>query len=126
MTVHCQLLLQEILLVPLVSIEYQRDEDIFHYHMVVHEHGKNICQDGITYTLIQGGKALTMTMTPRNLTHGQWSKNLTMATDILESASWSVVKMFILWLIFLVKSKVYLIDHRKLVFWPWSWSKRVF
>ena len=36
-----------------------------------------------------GGKALTMTMTPWNLTHGQWSKNLTMATDILESAPWS-------------------------------------
>ena len=34
----------------------------------------------------EGGKALTMTMTPWNLTHGQWSKNLTMTTDILESA----------------------------------------
>ena len=32
-------------------------------------------------------------MTPWNLTHGQWSKNLTMATDILESAPWSMVKM---------------------------------
>ena len=31
-----------------------------------------------------------MTMTPWNLTHGQWSKNLTMATDILESAPWSM------------------------------------
>ena len=31
-----------------------------------------------------GGKALTMTMTPWNLTHGQWSKNLTMTTDTLE------------------------------------------
>ena len=39
-----------------------------------------------------------MTMTPWNLTHGQWSKNLTMATDSLESASWSMVKMVILWL----------------------------
>ena len=38
-----------------------------------------------------------MTMTPWNLTHGQWSKNLTMATDILESAPWSMVKMVILW-----------------------------
>ena len=36
-----------------------------------------------------GGKALTMTMTPWNLTHGQWSKYLTMASDILESAPWS-------------------------------------
>ena len=43
------------------------------------------------------GKALTMTMTPWNLTHGQWSKNLTMATDILESAPWSMVKMVVLW-----------------------------
>ena len=43
-----------------------------------------------------GGKALTMTMTPWNLTHGQWSKNITMATDILESALWSMVKMVIL------------------------------
>ena len=39
-----------------------------------------------------GGKALTMTMTPWNLTHGQWSKNLTMATDILEFPPWSMVK----------------------------------
>ena len=45
-----------------------------------------------------------MTMTPWNLTHGQWSKNLTMATDILESAPWSMVKMVILWLNFVVKS----------------------
>ena len=33
-----------------------------------------------------------MTMTPWNFTHGQWSKNLTMAIDILESAPWSMVK----------------------------------
>ena len=39
-----------------------------------------------------------MSMTLWNLTHGQWSKNLTMATDILESAPWSMVKMVILWL----------------------------
>ena len=37
-----------------------------------------------------GGKALTMTMTPWNLTHGQWSKKLTMATDTLEFAPWSI------------------------------------
>ena len=36
-----------------------------------------------------------MTMTPWNLTHGQWSKNLTMATDSLESAPWSMVKIVI-------------------------------
>ena len=48
-----------------------------------------------------------MTMTPWNLTHGQWSKNLTMATDSLESAPWSMVKMVILWPNFVVKSKVY-------------------
>ena len=34
-----------------------------------------------------------MTMTPLNVTHGQWSKKLTMATDGLESALWSMVKM---------------------------------
>ena len=67
-----------------------------------------------------------MTMTPWNLTHGQWSKILTMATDILESAPWSMVKMVILWLNFVVKSKVYHYDHRELVFRPWSWSKLVF
>ena len=53
-----------------------------------------------------GGKALTMTMTPWNLTHGQWSKDLTMTTDILESAPWSMVKMVILRSNFVVKLKV--------------------
>ena len=48
-----------------------------------------------------------MTMTPWNLAHGQWSKNLTMATDILEYAPWSMVKMVILWSNFVVKSNVY-------------------
>ena len=43
-----------------------------------------------------GCKVLTMTMTPWNLTHGQWSKNLTMATDILECAPWSMAKIVIL------------------------------
>ena len=69
-----------------------------------------------------GGKALTMTMTPWNLTHGQWSKNLTMATDTLEFAPWSMV---VLWSSLVVKSKVYHFDHRKFAFWPWSWSKWV-
>ena len=64
-----------------------------------------------------------MTMTPWNLTHGQWSKKLTMATDILESASWSMVKMVILWSNFVVRSKVYHFDHGKFVFRPWPWSK---
>ena len=72
-----------------------------------------------------GGKALTMTMTPWNLTHGQWSKNLTMATDTLESAPWSMVKMVVFWSILVVKSKVYHFDHRKFAFRPWSWSKWV-
>ena len=68
-----------------------------------------------------------MTMTPWNLTHGKWSKNLTMATDSLESAPWSImVKMVILWSKFVVKSKVYHFDHRKFVFRSWSWSKWVF
>ena len=53
------------------------------------------------------GKALTMT--PWNLTHGQWSKNWTMATDILESAPWSMVKLDLLRSNFVVKSKVYLL-----------------
>ena len=30
------------------------------------------------FDLSGGGKALTMTMTPWNLPHGQWSKKLTM------------------------------------------------
>ena len=70
-----------------------------------------------------------------------------MATDILESAPWSMVKMVILWsnfvvrstvhhfdlmamvkigvfwLNFLVKFKVDHFDHGKFGFWPWSWSK---
>ena len=67
-----------------------------------------------------------MTMTPRNLTHGQWSKNLTMATDILDSAPWSMVKKVILWSIFVVRSKVNHFDHRKFVFRPLPWSEWVF
>ena len=39
-----------------------------------------------------GDKALTMTMTPWNLAHGQWSKNLTMTIDTFEFAPWSMVK----------------------------------
>ena len=57
-----------------------------------------------------------MTMTPWNLTHGQWSKNFTMATDILESAPWSMVKMVILWSKFVVRSAVYHFDHKNLYF----------
>ena len=64
-----------------------------------------------------------MTMTPWNLTLGQWSKNLTMATDILEYAPWSMIKMVILWLNFVVRSAVYRFDHRKFVFRSWPWSK---
>ena len=67
-----------------------------------------------------------MSMTPWNLTHGQWSKNVTMATDILQSAPWSMVKMVILWSSFVVKSMVYHFDYRKFVFRPWPWSKLVF
>ena len=65
------------------------------------------------------GKALTMTMTTWNLTHGQWSKKLTMATDILESAPWSMVKMVILWTNLVVRSTVCYFDHRKFVFRSW-------
>ena len=64
-----------------------------------------------------------MTMIPWNLTHGQWSINLTMATDSLESAPWSMVKMVILWSNFVVKSRVHHFDHRKFVSQPWSWPK---
>ena len=67
-----------------------------------------------------------MTMTHWNLPHGQWSKNLTMATDILESTPWSMVKMVILRSNFVVKSKINHFDHRKFEFRPWSWSKLVF
>ena len=35
-----------------------------------------------------------MTMAPWNLTHGQWSKNLTMATDILESTGGELMTTF--------------------------------
>ena len=83
----------------------------------------------LKFVLIRGGggKPLTMNMTPWNLIHGQWSKKLTMATDILKSAAlWFMVKMIILWSNFVVRSKVYHFDHRKLVFRPWSWSKRIF
>ena len=57
-----------------------------------------------------------MTMTPWNLTHGRWSKNLTMATDILESAPWSIVKMVILWLNIVVRSMVYHLTIENLCF----------
>ena len=80
----------------------------------------------LSFSNLGGGKALTMTMTPWNLTHGQWSKKLTMATDILESAPWSMVKMVILWSNFVVRSTVYHFDHKKFVFRSWPWSKLVF
>ena len=67
-----------------------------------------------------------MTMTPWNLTHGQWSKNLTMTTDTLEFPPWSMVKNVIQCSNFVVKSRVNHFDHGKFVFWPWSWSKWVF
>ena len=80
-----------------------------------------------------GGKALTMTMTPWNLPHGQWSKKLTMTmtpsifpmvngqnyqnyhltTAILKFWPWSWLKMADF-------------DHLTmdiLKFWPWLWSK---
>ena len=57
-----------------------------------------------------------MTMTPWNLTLGQWSKNLTMAIDILESAPCSMVKMVILWSNFAVRPTVYQFYHREFVF----------
>ena len=77
--------------------------------------------------MIRGeGEALTMTMKPWNLTHGQWSKNLTMATDILEYTPWSMVKMVILWSYFVVISAVYHFDHRKFVFRSWPWSNWAF
>ena len=40
-----------------------------------------------------------------------WSKNLTMATDNLKSAPWSMVQLVLLWSNFVVKSKVYLFDY---------------
>ena len=56
----------------------------------------------------------------------QHPHHLTMATDILESAPWSMVKMVILWSNFVVRSTVYHFDHRKFVFRSWPWSKLVF
>ena len=57
-----------------------------------------------------------MTMIPWNLTHGQWSKNLTMATDILASAPWSMVKMVILWFNFVGKSRFTILTIGSLYF----------
>ena len=64
-------------------------------------------------TLVRGGKALTMTMTPWNLPHGQWSKKLTMTMTTLNlpCGQWSKLTNF---------------DHLTMVileFWRWSWSK---
>ena len=39
-----------------------------------------------------GGKALTMTMTPWNLPHGQWSKKLTI-TMATWNLPWSMIKI---------------------------------
>ena len=59
----------------------------------------------------QEGKALIVTRTRWNLTHGKWLKKLTMATDNLKSAPWSMGQLVLLWSNFVVKSKVYLFDH---------------
>ena len=62
-----------------------------------------------------GGKALTMTMTPWNLPHGQWSKQLTM-TMTSSICPWSMVKIY----------QFSNFGHLTMVilkFWPWSWSK---
>ena len=55
------------------------------------------CLSGM-YILIWpgGGKALTMTMTPWNLPHGQWSKKLTM-TMKPSFCPWSMVKIDQFW-----------------------------
>ena len=55
-----------------------------------------------------GGKTLTMTMTPWNLTHGQSSKWLFCGQN--------------LWL----NQRFTISTIGKFVFWPWSGSKRVF
>ena len=73
------------------------------------------CFVRLLYTVVWGGggKALTMTMTPWNLPHGQWSKKLTMTMMTLSILPWSMVKMTNF-------------DHLTteiLKFWPWSWSK---
>ena len=84
--------------------------------------------------LIWGGKALTMTMTPWNLPHGQWSKKLTMTMRHPRFCPWSMVKLtnfdhlttvileFWPW----SWSKMAIFDHLTMAilkFWPWSWSK---
>ena len=66
-----------------------KGETLFHVKTLSHEYS------ALTISIRGRGKALTMTMTPWNLTHGQWSKNLTMATDSLESAPWSMVKIVV-------------------------------
>ena len=80
-----------------------------------------------------GGKALTMTMTPWNLPHGQWSKKLTMT---MKPWNLSVVNGQIdkFWpfdhgnssILAMVMVKKTNFDHLTTViskFWPWSWSK---
>ena len=52
-----------------------------------------------------------MTMTPWNLTHGKWLKNLTMTSDTLKFPPWSMVKTVILCSNFVVKSKINHFDH---------------
>ena len=77
-----------------------------------------------------GGKVLTMTMTPWNLPHGQWSKKLTMTmtSSILpmvngqKSCPWPWHPRFCPWSMV----KLTNFDHLTtaiLKFWPWSWSK---
>ena len=53
---------------------------------------RSISSKFIHLSKLGGDKALTMTMTPWNLAHGQWSKSLAMTIDTLEFAPWSMVK----------------------------------
>ena len=76
-----------------------------------------------------------MTMTPGNLTHGQWSKWLFCGqTSRLDQrfTNLTIENLYFVhghgqnWrflLNFVVKFKVDHFDHGKFGFWPWSWSK---
>ena len=65
-----------------------------------------------------------MSMTPWNLPYGQWSKNLTLATDTLAGICPVVNGQNVHFEFnFVVKFQVDHFDHRTFGFWPWSWSK---
>ena len=69
-----------------------------------------------------------MTMTPWNLTHGQWSKKFTMATDILESVVCGhdhFAKWWFCGQAWWLNQWFTILTIKKVAFQPWLWSKWV-